>query len=117
MAATIPIHAPALGDPAVVAGEVWVPEIRQNAVALVDPSTNQVNGTVKVGVGLFVVTEIAGDAWVPSLEGRRHLAAPTIMKRRGPPRGGPRSGYQLVFVEALPADESAARVTRVPHAG
>ena len=69
VAATIPIHAPALGDPAVVAGEVWVPEIRQNAVALVDPSTNQVNGTVKVGVGPFVVTEIAGDAWVPSWKG------------------------------------------------
>jgi len=69
VAATIPIRVPALGDPAVVGGLVWVPEIRQNAVAQVDPSTNRVSGTVKVGSGPFVVTEIAGEAWVPSWKG------------------------------------------------
>ncbi|HEY7398707.1 MAG TPA: glutaminyl-peptide cyclotransferase [Gaiellaceae bacterium] len=69
VAATIPIHVPALGDPSVVGGMVWVPEIRQNAIALVDPSTNRVSGTVKVGAGPFVVTEIAGQAWVPSWKG------------------------------------------------
>ncbi len=66
--ATIKLTAP-LGDPAVVGGQVWVPEIRQNTVAIVDPATNQVSRTVKVGIGPFVVTEIAGDAWVPSWKG------------------------------------------------
>jgi YVTN family beta-propeller protein len=66
--ATIKLAAP-LGDPAVVGGRVWVPEIRQNTVAIVDPATNQVSRTVKVGIGPFVVTEIAGDAWVPSWKG------------------------------------------------
>ena len=69
VAARIPIHVPALGDPSVVGGMVWVPKVRQNAVALVDPSTNRVSGTVKVGAGPFVVTEIAGEAWVPSWKG------------------------------------------------
>ncbi len=69
VAATIGIHVPALGDPAVVDGLVWVPEIGQNRVALVDPSTNRISGTVKVGAGPFVVTEIAGEAWVPSWKG------------------------------------------------
>ena len=69
VAATIPVRVPALGDPSVVGGMVWLPEIRQNAVALVDPATNRVSATVKVGAGPFVVTEIAGDAWVPSWKG------------------------------------------------
>ena len=69
IAATVEVAAPALGDPAVVAGDVWVPEIRQNAVAIVDPATNQVVRTVKVGAGPFVVTEIGGEAWVPSWKG------------------------------------------------
>lgn len=66
--ATVKLTAP-LGDPAVVAGEVWVPEIGQNAVAIVDPATSQVTRTVKVGTGPFVVAEIAGEAWVPSWKG------------------------------------------------
>jgi streptogramin lyase len=69
VAATIRIPVAALGDPAVIDGLVWVPEIRENQVALVDPSTNRITRTVKVGAGPFVVTEIAGDAWVPSWKG------------------------------------------------
>jgi streptogramin lyase len=69
VAATIRITVPVLGDPAVVDGLVWVPEVGQNQIALVDPSTNRVSGTVKVGAGPFVVTEIGGDAWVPSWKG------------------------------------------------
>ncbi len=57
------------GDPAVVAGRVWVPLIRENAIAVVDPSTNAVAQTVKVGTGPFVVTQISGEAWVPSWKG------------------------------------------------
>jgi len=70
ISATISIPgAPALGDPAVVAGRVWVPEIRRNSIAVVDPATNTVVETVKAGAGPFVVTEIAGEAWVPSWKG------------------------------------------------
>jgi YVTN family beta-propeller protein len=59
-----------LGDPAVVGGELWVPKIRANAVAIVDPATNAVAQTVKVGLGPFVVTEVNGEAWIPSWHGR-----------------------------------------------
>jgi YVTN family beta-propeller protein len=41
----------------------------ENAIAVVDPSTNAVAQTVKVGTGPFVVTEIAGEAWVLSGKG------------------------------------------------
>jgi YVTN family beta-propeller protein len=61
--------APALGDPDVVAGQVWVPQIRKNSLTVVDPATNTVLRTVKAGTGPFVVTQIAGQAWVPSWQG------------------------------------------------
>ena len=67
---TIPLPgAPALGDPDVVDGIVWVPQIRRNTIAVVDPATNTVARTVKAGVGPFVVTQIGGQAWVPSWKG------------------------------------------------
>ena len=69
VAATIALPV-ALGDPAVVAGKVWVPKIRQNQIAIVDPATNAVERTLKVGAGPFVVTEIRGEAWIPSWKGR-----------------------------------------------
>lgn len=59
-----------LGDPAVVAGKVWVPRVRAGRIAIVDPVANAVAGTIRVGAGPFVVTEIAGEAWVPSWRGR-----------------------------------------------
>jgi DNA-binding beta-propeller fold protein YncE len=58
-----------LGDPAVVGGRVWVPRIRANRIAIVDPATNSVVGSVEAGAGPFVVTEIHGEAWVPSWRG------------------------------------------------
>ena len=61
--------APYLGDPDVVGGLVWVPQIRKNTIAVVDPATNSVAKTVKAGAGPFVVTQIAGEAWVPSWKG------------------------------------------------
>jgi streptogramin lyase len=71
VAATISLgNAVALGDPAVVAGLVWVPKIRENSIAIVDPASNTVVRTLKVGVGPFVVTEINGEAWIPSWKGR-----------------------------------------------
>jgi hypothetical protein len=67
--ASVAIPGP-VGDPAVVAGKVWVPRIRAGRVAIVDPDSNGVVETVKVGTGPFVVTEIGGEAWVPSWRGR-----------------------------------------------
>jgi streptogramin lyase len=61
--------APALGDPDVVNGRVWVPQIRKNSIAVVDPASNTVAQTIKAGVGPFVVTTIRGEAWVPSWKG------------------------------------------------
>jgi YVTN family beta-propeller protein len=70
VAATVPLAgAPYLGDPDVVGGLVWVPQIRLDSIAIVDPSTNTVVRTVKAGTGPFVVTQIAGQAWVPSWKG------------------------------------------------
>jgi DNA-binding beta-propeller fold protein YncE len=67
---TVPLPgAPALGDPDVVGGRVWVPQIRMNSIAVVDPASNEVVQTVKAGVGPFVVTAIRGEAWVPSWKG------------------------------------------------
>jgi streptogramin lyase len=61
--------APAVGDPDVVNGQVWVPQIRKNSIAIVDPASNAVVRTIKAGVGPFVVTTIRGEAWVPSWKG------------------------------------------------
>ncbi|MGN6799530.1 MAG: Vgb family protein [Gaiellaceae bacterium] len=70
VAATIPLPgAPALGDPDVVGGQVWVPQIRKNSIAIIDPASNTVVQTVKAGIGPFVITAIRGDAWVPSWKG------------------------------------------------
>jgi glutamine cyclotransferase len=58
-----------IGDPAIVGGKVWAPIVAQNRVAIVDPATNRVTGSVAVGPGPFVVSEISGEAWVPSWKG------------------------------------------------
>lgn len=71
VAATIPLPgAPYLGDPDVVDGQVWVPEIRKNSIAVVDPASNAVTETLRSGIGPFVVTAIHGEAWVPSWKGK-----------------------------------------------
>lgn len=67
---SIPLEgAPAVGDPDVVGGQVWVPQIRKNSIAIVDPSSNTVARTIKAGIGPFVITAIRGEAWVPSWKG------------------------------------------------
>jgi hypothetical protein len=71
VAATVPLPgAPYLGDPDVLDGNVWAPEIRRNAVAVVDPAANRVVGTIRAGDGPFVVTAIRSEAWIPSWKGR-----------------------------------------------
>jgi hypothetical protein len=47
-----------------------VPQIRKNAIAVVDPASNTVVGAVPTGAGPFVVTAIAGEAWVPNWKGK-----------------------------------------------
>lgn len=66
---TVPLPQSPAGDPAVVGGEIWVPLVRQNRVAVVDPATDTVVRWIKAGTGPFVVTEIGGDAWIPSWRG------------------------------------------------
>ncbi|HET7449069.1 MAG TPA: hypothetical protein VFJ78_00595 [Gaiellaceae bacterium] len=58
-----------LGDPAFVGGKVWVPEVQLNDVAIVEPAANTIERRLKVGAGPFVVTEIKGEAWIPSYKG------------------------------------------------
>jgi hypothetical protein len=68
--ATVPLPgAPGLGDPDVVDGLLWVPQVRRNSIAIVDPASNTVVRTIKAGTGPFVVTTIDGEAWVPSWKG------------------------------------------------
>jgi hypothetical protein len=69
VAATVTLPAGNFGDPDVIAGKVWVPVITRNVVAIVDPASNRVTSTVKVGTGPFVVTNVNGQAWVPSWKG------------------------------------------------
>src|SRR5512146_1209299 len=68
---TVPLAgAPFRGDPDVVNGRIWVPQIRKNSIAVVGPSSNEVVQTIKAGAGPFVITTIHGEAWVPSWKGR-----------------------------------------------
>jgi YVTN family beta-propeller protein len=67
---SVDLKTTALGDPAVIGGMLWVPKIRENRIVVIDPATNAVAQTVKTGTGPFVVTEINGEAWVPSWQGR-----------------------------------------------
>lgn len=69
VAATVKLPAGTFGDPDVIAGKVWVPVITRNLVAIVDPATDTVASTVRVGAGPFVVTNVNGQAWVPSWKG------------------------------------------------
>jgi YVTN family beta-propeller protein len=57
------------GDPAIVGGDVWVPNVKDGTVSIVDPAAGTVRETLKVGAGPFVATEIDGDAWIPSWKG------------------------------------------------
>ncbi len=71
VAATIALGTPALGDPAVVAGKLWVPKIRAERDRR--RSTRRRTRSPRRsrrGSGPFVVTEIAGEAWIPSWQGR-----------------------------------------------
>ena len=46
-----------------------MPLIRQNKIAVIDPATNTRTNSINVGAGPFVVTDIRGEAWIPSWKG------------------------------------------------
>jgi YVTN family beta-propeller protein len=48
---------------------VWVPNVKDGTVSIVDAASGTVRETLKVGSGPFVVTEIDGEAWIPSWKG------------------------------------------------
>ena len=53
-----------------IGGKVWVPQIRKNTVAVVDPATNTVARTVKAGIGpVRRHSDRRREAWVPSWKG------------------------------------------------
>ena len=52
-----------------IGGQLWVPQIRKNKIVVIDPATNTITQRLTAGKGPFVVTEINGEAWVPSWQG------------------------------------------------
>ena len=49
-----------------VAGKLWVPNIDDNTVSVVDPASNSVVRTLPVGQSPLAVASAAGSAWVTS---------------------------------------------------
>ncbi len=56
-------------DSGIVAGDLWVPNLRSNTLTRVDIRRNRVKETVKVGPGPFVVPDDASELWVASFQG------------------------------------------------
>jgi YVTN family beta-propeller protein len=50
-------------------GLVWIPNQGDNTVSRIDPATNRVVTTVRVGNGPFVVRRAFGDLWASSFAG------------------------------------------------
>lgn len=49
-----------------VGGKLWVPNIDDNTVSVVDPATNSAVRTMAVGTSPLAVAEAAGSGWVTS---------------------------------------------------
>jgi YVTN family beta-propeller protein len=68
--ATIPVGS-APGRPAVASdGTILVPNNRDNTVSRIDPATNAVIETHRVGAGPIVIRPAFGDLWQKHLRGR-----------------------------------------------
>ena len=61
--ATVQVGANPLAS-AWIDGELWVPNIDDDTLSIVDPATNAVRRTIPVGDGPIAVAELAGDVWV-----------------------------------------------------
>jgi YVTN family beta-propeller protein len=60
------------GDGAVDAhGRIWIPNKGDGTVSRIDPASNRVVETVKVGGAPFVLNEAFGDVWAPDYTGSR----------------------------------------------
>jgi DNA-binding beta-propeller fold protein YncE len=56
-------------DAGIVAGDLWVPNLRSNSITRVDIRRNRVKETVRVGAGPFVVPDNPAELWVASFGG------------------------------------------------
>ena len=56
-------------DSGIVAGDLWVPNLRSNTLTRVDIRRNRVKETVRVGAGPFVVPDDPTELWVGSFQG------------------------------------------------
>ncbi len=65
MLARIPVGGNPLAS-AWVGGQLWVPNIDDGTVSVIDPATNSVRMTLTVGNQPLAVAESGGDAWVSS---------------------------------------------------
>ena len=65
MLARIPVGGNPLAS-AWVGGQLWVPNIDDGTVSVIDPATNSVRTTLAVGKEPLAIAESGGDAWVSS---------------------------------------------------
>jgi virginiamycin B lyase len=63
--ARIPVGANPLAS-AWVSAQLWVPNIDDGTVSIIDPATNSVRTTLAVGKQPLAIAENGGDAWVSS---------------------------------------------------
>jgi DNA-binding beta-propeller fold protein YncE len=56
-------------DGGIVAGDLWVPNLRGNSLTRIDIKRNRVKETVRVGPGPFVVPDDPSELWVASYMG------------------------------------------------
>jgi YVTN family beta-propeller protein len=49
-------------------GELWVPNIDDGTISIVDPAQNSVRMTLEAGKGPLSVATAAGDAWISNSE-------------------------------------------------
>ena len=72
-------------------GTLFVPNNGDNAVSRIDPGTNTVVDTIRVGPGPIVIRPAFGDLWLTHLRGntvwRVHVRASSV-GRQAPLRGG-----------------------------
>jgi hypothetical protein len=56
-------------DAGIVAGDLWVPNLRSDSLTRVDIRRNRVKERIRVGAGPFVVPDDPAELWVASFNG------------------------------------------------